>query len=762
MPDVEFTSPMDGTAEASIEPTVSTLRYAEGSALDTAVPFAGVLAPPDRVARGRQDERLFFFFDPTGAAPLDLSRGVRKVVAEAYWSTVGSVTAALRRAASLTNQYLFEHNLNSEPSKRCYGGLSCAVVRQNDLFLLQAGPAWACVLQADKLRFFPRGEKLAHLGIGPVADVRLNHVFAVDGDTLLMASPALLREAGKDGLLRVLPRDEVSGIVAGLGQLGAKVDFTALVARWEPAPTAAVSRSQKPRQARGSEALSRVPAVSSKRRESVEREPQTVKKKAVKPKPAAEKRVPVRERRIPKKVLAVDAGKKLRSGFRGVAHALEGVWHAVAAVGAGAIALGRWMIGAAATTVRSMLPGAGQKALHRVPRRPAPEENRALLIALAVAIPVLVIGIVTVAHLSFAAESRVQGLLQEAREQIALAQAAGSDSEEARDHWEEALRRIEMAETLEPDDPSTQPLREQAQQALDQVDRIRRLTLTQLVDFGSTNVERRLVLSEHVLFVLDPRDGWGARVGLERVDEGIDSQNALVLVRTGQQVEGDEVGQLVDCAWAGREGGRQSSALLILERDGGLVSYDPAWGSESGSPQLTRLQLSAAPAGVPTAVGTYEGQFYVLDSVEGGDQIWRYRAQGNAYPQAPEPYFATLPDNGLRNAVDMAIDGHIYLLYDDETVGKFLGGEGQPFEVRDVPGGLVEVVGLAVDPGGSGAVYVADRGNDRVVELYPDGRFKAQFHADGAFAALEALAVSEGSERLYVLDGGQLYVALLP
>jgi hypothetical protein len=753
---------MGDTAEVSIEPTVSTLRYVEGSALDTAAPFAAVLAPPARVARGRQDEGIFFFFDPTGAASLDLSRGVRDVVVEAYWSTVGSVTAALRRAASLTNQYLFEHNLNSEPSKRCYGGLSCAVVRQNDLFLLQAGPAWACILQADKLRFFPRGEKLAHLGIGPVVDVRLNHVFAADGDTLLMASPALLSEAGKDGLLRLLPRDKVSSIVAGLGELGAEVNFTALVARWQRASVTEVSKPEAPGQARGSEALSRVPKVSSRRREPVEQEHQTVKDKAVGPKPAAEKRVPVRERRMPKRKLAVDIVKKLRTGFRGVAHALEGVWHAVAAVGAGAVALGRWLIGAAATTIRSMLPGAGQKTRRRAPSRPPPEENRTVLIALAVAIPLLVIAIVTVAYLNFAAESRVQGVLQEAREQVALAQAAGSDSEEARSHWEAALRQIETAETLQPDDPSTQALREQARHALDQLDRVKRLTLTRLVDFGSKNVQRRLALGAQALFVLDSRDGWGARVGLEPVDEGEDSQDAQVLVRIGQQVEGDEVAQLVDCAWADPEGGRQSSGLLILERDGGLVSYDPAWGSESGSPQLARLQLSPPLPGRSIAVGTYEGQFYVLDGAEGGGQIWRYRPQGNAYPRPPEPYFATLPDTGLQNAVDMAIDGHIYLLYEDGTVRKFLGGELQPLELEGVPGGLGEVAGFAVDPEGSGAVYVADRGNNRIVEFYPDGRFKAQFHAEGAFEALEAVAVGEENEQLYILDGGRLYAASLP
>lgn len=762
MPDVERTSPMDSPAEASIEPTVSTLRYVEGSALDTAAPLAGVLAPPAKVARGRQDERLFFFFDPTGAATLDLSRGVREVVAEAYWSTVGSVTAALRRAASLTNQYLFEHNLNSGPSKRCYGGLSCAVVRQNDLFLLQAGPAWTCILHADKLRFFPGGEKLAHLGIGPVADVRLNHVFAANGDTLLMASPALLREAGKDGLLRELSRDEVSSIVAELGHLGAEVDFTALIARWQPAVRTEVSKPQELRQAGGSDALSRVPKVSPRRHEPIEQEPRTVKEKTVGPKPAAEKRTPVRERGTPERKLAIDVGKRLRADFQSVAHALEGVWHAVAAVGAGVVALGRWLFGAAATTVRSMLPGAGQKTRRRAPRRPPPEENHTVLIALAVAIPVLVIAIVTVAHLSFAAESRVQGVLQEAREEIALAQAAGSDSEEARSHWQAALRRIETAEALQPDDPSTQTLREQARHALDQLDRVRRLTLTQLVDFGSKNVGRRLVIGGQALFVLDSRDGWGARVGMERVDERVGSQDAQVLVRIGQPVEGNEVGQLVDCAWVDAEGGRQSSGLLILERGGELISYDPAWGSESGSPQLARLQLSAPLPERPIAVGTYEGQFYVLDGAESGGQIWRYRPQANAYPRPPEPYFATVPDNRLQNAVDMAIDGHIYLLYEDGTVDKFLGGERQPFEVQGVPGGLGEVAGFAVDPEGSGVVYVADRSNNRIVELHPDGRFKAQFRADGAFEALEAVAVGEGNERLYALDGGQLYAASLP
>jgi hypothetical protein len=110
----------------------------------------------------------------------------------------------------------------------------------------------------------------------------------------------------------------------------------------------------------------------------------------------------------------------------------------------------------------------------------------------------------------------------------------------------------------------------------------------------------------------------------------------------------------------------------------------------------------------------------------------------------------------------MAINGHIYVLYEDGTVMKLLGGEAQPFEIRGIPKGLGEVSGFAVDPAGDGTVYLADRGNARVVALSPDGDFNKQFRAWGALQSLEALAVSQRQRRLYLLDGGKLYAAPLP
>jgi hypothetical protein len=385
------------------------------------------------------------------------------------------------------------------------------------------------------------------------------------------------------------------------------------------------------------------------------------------------------------------------------------------------------------------------------------------MMAVAAAIPILVIAVVAVAYLSLAVQSRFQGVIEQAKEEIAMAQSAEAGSEEARAHWEQALQQIEVAAALEPEDAFTQVLRQQVREALDQLDRIERLTLSQLVDFGSSGARRRLVLQGRMVFVVDATDGWGARVPLDSVDNELESGDDLVLVHTGQEVEGEDVDQLVDGTWVGREGGRLSAALLVLEEDGGLVSYDPAWGSESGGPQLTRAELSSPPPGRPVAAGSYRGQFYVLDvSAENTVQIWRYAPQGDAYPSQPERYFVTPPSRGFDEVLDMAIDGHIYVLYSDGTVEKFLGGEQEEFEIRAVPGGLGQVAGFAVDPNGSGTVYVADPDNRRIVELGPDGEFKTQLRAGETLTAVEALAVDEAERQLYVLEGGRLHVASLP
>jgi outer membrane protein assembly factor BamB len=144
------------------------------------------------------------------------------------------------------------------------------------------------------------------------------------------------------------------------------------------------------------------------------------------------------------------------------------------------------------------------------------------------------------------------------------------------------------------------------------------------------------------------------------------------------------------------------------------------------------------------------------------NQIRRYSPQEETYPDRPDNYF-TIPPRSLAEAQDMAIDGSVYILFNDGVILKFLGGEPKPFDISNLPGDLTQAVALAVDPNGSsGVLYVADAGNRRVVALGSDGSFRAQFRAEGALDALETLAVDEAGRRLYVISGGKLYVASLP
>jgi len=263
-------------------------------------------------------------------------------------------------------------------------------------------------------------------------------------------------------------------------------------------------------------------------------------------------------------------------------------------------------------------------------------------------------------------------------------------------------------------------------------------------------------------FVLDPAGGWVSQLTLNPAGDGLAPQGEIPgLVREEQQIDGGTVRDLVDFVWIDLAGGRRTSALVILERgDGALVNYAPAWQVEGEMVQLRRSFLGVPP-GTPKIVGTYDGRFYVLDA--DANQVRRYEASGDTYPNQPGNYFVVPPPRPLAEAVDMAIDGHIYILYAGGEIFKFLGGEAEPFEVRGVPDDLGQAIALAVDPDDTrGIVYVADPSNNRVVSLEPDGTFQAQFRADVAFDALEAVVVKESAAKLYVISDGQLYVASLP
>jgi len=738
--------------DLSPEPAIGTLRVADGVRLDDAAPHAVALTPPPRVARSRQGERLFILLDLTAAASLNVYWELCELIARTYWFTGGSITASLRRAVDAANRRLFKANLQVEPSLRCYGGLTCVVQSGEEIFILQAGPACAFVLREGSLRGFPRDERLSPLGVGPVPAVRLSHTFVTAGDTLLLVSAVLLRESGEEAIARVLHLAGVEDVLKALQQVGAVADFAALVVRWTPSSVMQAERAAwQPVPERALETPAAGPGVLEPRPEA----PVPVSNVSL-PQSAPPLPAPRTPAQVPSPVgaelprrqgptMGARVGRGLRSAGRGLG------------------AAGVWLGGAAKTLFRRMLPGPERDAYRRArPPRPVPRENRPLMMSIAICIPLLVIVLVSLTYRGVGTKARLDTLVKQALAEAALAEDAGGATEEARPHWEAVLTPVAAAADLRPDEPAILELKTRAQTALDRLDGVVRLSPRQLYDFGPGTASRQLVVRGQSIFVLDPAGGWVAQLAMTPAGDVFGADElAPVLVRTGQQIGGAEVGDLIDFVWVDLAGGRQTSGVVILEEGGALISYDPAWGDESGAPHLMRSVLGTPPQGRPISVGSFEGRFYILDPE--ANQIWRYEPRGDLYPDQPSRYFATPPLVPLASALDMAIDGHIYVLYPNGEIYKFLLGEQQDFDVRGVPGGMNGAVALAVDPGGSsGALYVADRGNRRVVKLAPDGAFQAQFCPEGVFDDLEAVAVDEPAGRLYVMAGGKLYVAAIP
>jgi hypothetical protein len=254
------------------------------------------------------------------------------------------------------------------------------------------------------------------------------------------------------------------------------------------------------------------------------------------------------------------------------------------------------------------------------------------MMLVAAAIPVALAIAVALAYLSLGAEARVRGFINRAQEEVTLAQAVPGKPEEARPHWEAAWEQAGAALALRPDDPVATTLQSQARTALDLLDGIVRLQPVRLWDFGPGSVPRRLVVHGQTAFVLDPAGGWVAQLTLNPTGDGVVEQgDAPIPVRTGQRLGEGEVGDLVDLTWVSLGGERQTSGLLILEQDGALVNFDPAWVDEGGTSTLMRSFLGTSPAS-PRSIGSYGGRLYVLDT--GDNQIWRYDARGDTYPSA--------------------------------------------------------------------------------------------------------------------------------
>ncbi len=666
---------------------------------------------------------LFILVDPPQAdvsSSIDAQdcQALATTVRDAYYRSPGGVIASLRRALLTAER--------TRPLSEVPVGMIVMVVRGEDVFIASVGRVAAFLVRNGEVQRFPDRVTDASL-LDEQPGLLFFHTAVQPGDMLVLGDSRFSALVTARDVAAALAHQEVEDALAALGDLVVGEDCTAMLVALESekgAPMHAISHAVVPKISAFSPHFGRAVGVAAKG------------------------------------VLAmvILAGRALRTLLvqmlpeRGAPLSVPPIPGEERAAHAAEVA--SYPVG------RTGVPVASQEGLIR-DEVTMPGEAQKLWRLIAVILPLLVIGLVVFTYWreGVAEKNTFQMLMEQAR--TVYQQAVNADEPTARRLLDKAVELLKQAALLHPGDAEHNALYIRVLQHQDRIDRVQRLSsLTLLRRYDTPSAVLRRVISDGLdVYVLDSGNDIVYRYRLDEAVETLTPDEAeVVVLRRAQRVSSNVVGELVDMTWVAATADRQAGALLMLEV-GGLLEYlDPRGVTSLAIGGRERWKL-------PVTVMSYAGNFYILDPQAG--QIFRYRPGEGGYPDPPEDYF---PQNGrelLTNAVDMAIDGYVYILYSTGDVRKFEGGKPAAFELGGLDRPFNHPAAIYTAPDEQVRyLYIADAGNRRIVQLEKDGRFirqlKPPIEGDVDFADLRSLFVDEIAGKLYLVDSRALYLAPLP
>lgn len=708
---------------------VGQMHLSAGRRLATAA--VASFAAPKQWGRSQRLGTLYVLAAIEDDADNAIAQAIVEAVGQTYQDSQGSLTTRLRRAVQAGSAALLQENLDLVSRLPRSGGVACVLLRDDDLYLAQAGATAVCICQRGLLTHLrdddPDGEAAGRaFGRRRDPDVRLAYHAAKPGDAVMLADAGLVGQASDAALIQALSVADADLALDNLAMaLPAGEGAILVVAVPRRGASAPVPLPQPAADAPGERRLRRSePAVRFTA-------PSTAEVDEVLPPPPA--------------------GPTLGERLASVREVMGGWLVSVVRVA------GDWL--------HRLTPSAEEP--YRGPRRPTDRKLRRQTAAadhpiwrlIVLVLPVIVLLVVAGAYWKRDRDRQVQHgeLMAEVGGQLEI--AATADEAAARQALEAALLTLDEAAQKAPKDEAISNLRANVREQLDTLNKVVRLYHVELLHtYPVAGQVDQIIVHGADVYVLDRLTD---RVYYQRLNEAgtaLASDEEQLLVRKGDQPDtATAVGELVGMTWMPGGEGRQTGALLILGRNGLLLAHDPTW---------ERLVGTTLPASetwqYPVAVSGYLGNFYVLDP--GLRQVLRYRASGAGYVLPPDPYLAeSTPD--VAGAIDMAIDGFVYLLFEDGRLEKYLSGKPAPLTLSPPDQPLQQPAAIYAAPDAEARfLYVADPPNSRVLRCDKEGRLIQQFILEGSDALdqVRDIFVDEVGSQLYFLSGNQLFMVDIP
>jgi len=264
----------------------------------------------------------------------------------------------------------------------------------------------------------------------------------------------------------------------------------------------------------------------------------------------------------------------------------------------------------------------------------------------------------------------------------------------------------------------------------------------------------QIAATDQDIFLLDRQNRVYHYVVNDVSGETKSAETGTVILAPGQKVGAVTISKTLLLTQVTRG---QDKTLIVAVTDKGFLTYD----LESKEWSAYDIQ-DADKWGALRAVEGFNDNLYLLDTQN--NQIHKYVATAAGYTPQAASYFPANAQIDLSKAVDMAIDGDVWILNDNGIVRRFRSGVNVPFQLGALETPLKNPVALYARAG-SDSLYIADAGNQRIVEFDKNGKFVRQFKAAAektdALANLQDLTVNELKRKVYFVNSNAAYLANL-
>lgn len=230
---------------------------------------------------------------------------------------------------------------------------------------------------------------------------------------------------------------------------------------------------------------------------------------------------------------------------------------------------------------------------------------------------------------------------------------------------------------------------------------------------------------------------------------GVDSDGKIYTLNTSEQVPrlvaslGKDSGGVIGLTYI-----EASKEVLIYTDKNKIIVFDAI---SKTTLELTNIDNAWVKA---TAIDSFVTNVYLLDSENG--KVIKHTKSENAYSKASS--YLDIKKISIKGAIDLAIDGNVYILQGDGTTMKFVRGVPETtFSLKAIPepGVKVEQPAKIFTDADTNYLYILDKKYNRVVRFNKTGEFVNQYALDGV--NLEDFIVNSKAQKLWLLGGGNLY-----